>query len=99
MNDVLCQKPVTSLTEMDKILFAANSIAGVIKSEWKAEDKRVAEDSARIHTYKGYCAFLQERMMPAHVRQAEVTVKIGKMRQCPNQSMQSLIAALNELEN
>lgn len=84
---------------MDKILFAANSIAGVIKSEWKAEDKRIAEDSARIHTYKGYCAFLQERMMPAHVRQAEVTVKIGKMRQCPNQSMQSLIAALNELEN
>lgn len=37
-------------------------------------------------------------MRPAHIRQAETMVQIGEMRQRPNQSVQSLIAALNELE-
>ena len=51
-----------------------------------------------VDTYAGFCEFLQERMKPAHIRQAETMVRIGDMRQRSNQSVQSLIAALSELE-
>ena len=98
VDDVFRQKPITYLTEMDKVLFAANYLAGIIKNEWKSEAKQITADPMRSHTYAGYCEFLQERMKPAHIRQAETIVQIGDMCQQSNQSVQSLIAALSELE-
>ena len=98
VNNIFRQKPIIYLTRMDKMLFAANYLAGIKKNEWKSENKQIIADSTCSHTYAGYCKFLQEHMKPAHIRQAETMVQIGNMHQQSNQSIQSLIAALSKLK-
>ena len=71
VNDVFRQKPITYLTKMDKVLFAANYLAGVIRNKWKSEDKQITADPNRNHTFAGYCKFLQEHIKPVHIRQVE----------------------------
>ena len=92
------QKPVTYLTKMDKVLFAANYFADVIRNKWKLEDKQITTDPNHNHTFAGYCKFLQERMKLVHIRQVETMVQIGDMHQRSNQLIQNFIAALSELE-
>lgn len=55
-------------------------------------------DPTRSHIYTRFCKFLQKRMKPAHIRQAETIVQISDMRQQSNQTVQSLIVALSKLK-
>ena len=71
---------MTYLTDLNKVLFAANYFAGTIRNKWKLEYKQIVTDSVRNHTYAGFYEFLQERIKPAHVRQVETMVQIGNMR-------------------
>ena len=62
------QKPVTYLTDLNKVLFAANYLADTTKNEWKLEDKQIVADSAHNHLFAEFCEFLQKRIKPAHIR-------------------------------
>ena len=98
VNNVFRQKSVTYLTNLDKVLFAANYLAGTIRNEWKLEDKQIIADLMCNHTYTRFCEFLQEWIKLAHIRQVETIVQISNKRQQSNQSVQNLIAALGKLE-
>ena len=39
VNDVFRQKPITYFTKMDKMLFAANYLADIIRNEWQLKDE------------------------------------------------------------
>ena len=67
VDNIFRQKPITYFTKMNKVLFAANYLAGVIKNEWKSENEQITVDLTRSHTYARYCEFLQKRIKPAHI--------------------------------
>ena len=75
---------MTYFTNLDKVLFAANYLAGIIRNKWKLEDKQIVADPAHNHSFVGFCKFLQEYMKPAHIRQVETMVQMGDMRQQSN---------------
>ena len=81
VNDLFRQKSVTYLTKLDKVLFAANYLAGTIKNKWKLEDEQIVADPMRNHIYAGFCKFLQEQMKLTHIRQVEIMMQIGNIRQ------------------
>lgn len=81
VDNVFRQKPITYFTKIDKILFAVNYFAGIIKNKWKSENEQITADPICSYMYAGYCEFLQEYMKPAHIRQTETIVQIGDMYQ------------------
>lgn len=58
VNDVFRQKPITYLTDMDKVLFAANFLGGVIRAEWKAkmnESQRTLRANILLRGTANFC--------------------------------------------
>ena len=78
------QKLITYLTKIDKVLFAANYLTGVIRNEWKLEDKQITADLTCSHMYTEFCEFLQKHIKPAHICQTETMVRIDNIRQQSN---------------
>ena len=68
------QKSIIYLTKIDKVLFAANYFASIIRNKWKSEDKQITVDPNCNHMFTGYCEFLQKRMKLAHIYQTETIV-------------------------
>lgn len=79
INNVFKQKLITYLTKMDKILFTAKYLAGVIRNKWKSEDKQITTDLKYNHIFAGFYKFLQERIKPTHICQAETMIQISDM--------------------
>lgn len=92
-------KPLTYSADKDKCVYAAGYLSGIPSQEWNAEARRIDANPDLTYSYREFKEFLQERRLPAHIRTANLTVKISDVRQRPNQSVPQLIAYLNELEN
>ena len=92
-------KPFTYWLEADKCTFAAGRLSGIPSQEWRVEERRIVADSEQTLTYQGFKSFLQERLLPKHIRTANLTLRIYTTRQRSNQSVAELVAYLNELEN
>ena len=92
-------KPLTYSLDKDKCVYAAGHFAGILSQEWNAKAQRIDSNPDREYSYDDFKAFLQEHWLPAHIRTANLTVKIAIVRQRPNQSVPQLIAYLNEFEN
>lgn len=99
VDNVFCQKLITYTIKKDKVLYAINYIADTVQLKWRKEDKEITSISDRLYSYKRLCEFLQERILPVHMRQVEITVKCHKMSQQSNQLVQKLKVALNEIKD
>ena len=91
-------KPLTYQSKEDKCIYASGQLAGIALQAWLEEKRRITADPERLFTFDGFKEYLQELLLPAHVRFANLAFKIGTLQQRPTQSVTELIGTLNELE-
>ena len=92
-------KPLTYSAEKNKYVYASGYLVGIPSQEWSAEKRLLELDPERMYSFEEFKAFLQEHRLPAHIRTANLVIKIATVRQRSAQSVPQLIAYLNELEN
>ena len=80
-------------------MYAAGYLAVVPSQEWNAEERRIESNPDHTNSYNDFREFLQGHRLSAHIRTANLVVKITSVRQRNTQSVPQLIAFLNELEN
>ena len=58
-------------------MYAASYLAGISSQEWSAEERLLESDLEQVYSFEKFKAFLQEHCLPAHIRTANLVVKIA----------------------
>lgn len=78
-------------------LYTQNYLRGVPSEDWQKEDGEIKADPNREYSFVRLVEILQERLIPNHIREVEVSGKWRAVKQKPDQSVAELIDFLELL--
>lgn len=89
-----------SYTEEEKCHYASNYLRGAAEEDWQKEVDLIEADPDRMFSFDGLVEILQKALVCNRTRRhADVVIKLGNLKQRPNQSVRGLIGYLEVLES
>ena len=98
VDNIFLAKLLTYVTEQDKCRYVGDFLHGILADNWKAYDHWNLKIDNPQYTYAELKLMLQERLLPRHIRQVNVTIKLKLLFQQNNQLVDNLIAHLKTLK-